>query len=93
MKQPEGYAQSGKEYLVYKLKKSIYALKQSPRCWNSTLDNCLRKMGFVQATGDPCLYISSEGEMFLIAVYVDDILLAGKVVKKWHDGNWYSNNF
>ena len=61
-----------------KLKKSIYGLKQSPRCWNSTLDSCLKKMGFVQATGDPCLYISSEGEMFLIAVYVDDILLAGK---------------
>ena len=31
MKQPEGYAQSGKEYLVCKLKKStIYGLKQSP---------------------------------------------------------------
>ena len=35
-------------------------------------------MGFVQATGDPCLYVALEGEIFLIAVYVDDILLAGK---------------
>lgn len=34
-------------------------------------------MGFVQAAGDPCLYMATEGEMFLIAVYVDDILLAG----------------
>ena len=35
-------------------------------------------MGFVQATGDLCLYVALEGEVFLIAVYVDDILLAGK---------------
>ena len=35
-------------------------------------------MGFIQATSDPCLYIASEGEPFIIGVYVDDILLAGK---------------
>ena len=35
-------------------------------------------MGFVQATGDPCLYVALEEEIFLIAVYVDDILLAEK---------------
>ena len=39
-------------------------------------------MGFVQAAGDPCLYMASEGEMFLIAVYVDDILLAGRSNEK-----------
>ena len=35
-------------------------------------------MGFVQVTGDPCLYVASEGEIFLKAVYVNDILLVGK---------------
>ena len=35
MKQPEGYVVKGKEDLVCKLQKSIYSLKQSPRCWNS----------------------------------------------------------
>ena len=78
MKQSEGYAAKGKEHLVCKLKKKIYGLKQSPRCWNFTLDSCLKKMGFVQATSDPCLYVALEGEIFLISVYVDDILLAGK---------------
>lgn len=33
-------------------------------------------MGLVQAVGDPCLYTASEGEMFLIAVYVDDIIVS-----------------
>ena len=75
MKQPEGYVVKGKEDLVCKLWKSIYGLKQSPRCWNSALDDYLKKMGFVQAAGDPCLYMSTEGEMF---IYVDNILLAAK---------------
>ena len=39
-------------------------------------------MGFIQITSDPCLYISTEGEPFIIAVYVDDILLAGKSDKR-----------
>ena len=78
MRQPEGFAAKGKEGLVCKLKRSIYGLKQSSRCWNSALDSYLKKMGFLQVPGDPCLYVSSEGEMFLIAAYVDDILLAGK---------------
>ena len=82
MKQPEGFAAKGQEDLVCKLKRSIYGLKQSPRCWNSALDNQLKKMGFVQAKGDSCLYMASEGEMFMVAVYVDDIILAGKSNKR-----------
>lgn len=82
MKQPEGFATKGQEDLVCKLKRSIYGLKQSPRCWNSALDNQLKRMGFVQAKGDPCIYVASEGEMFIIAVYVDDIVLAGKSKKR-----------
>ena len=37
-------------------------------------------MRFKQTSGDPCLYVhlDSEGEMFLVAVYVDDIVLGGK---------------
>ena len=85
MKQPEGYIEKGREHLVCKLKKSLYRLKQSPKCWNFTLDNFLKEIGFVQATGDPCLYTASEGKMFLIAVYVDDIVLTAKDSKRMAD--------
>ena len=61
-----------------KLNRSLYGLKQSPRCWNHTLDTQLKDMGFNQTKSDPCLYVSTEGELFIVAVYVDDILLAGK---------------
>ena len=39
-------------------------------------------MGFAQTTSDPCLHISTEVEMFVIAVYVDDVVLAGKSDRK-----------
>ena len=82
MRQPPGFIATGQENLVCKLKKSIYGLKQSPRCWNSALHNQLKEMGFLQTVSDPCIYRDSGGEMFFIGVYVDDIILAGKGDKR-----------
>ena len=82
MRQPEGFVATGQEHLVCKLKRSIYGLKQSPRCWNTVLDDQLKNMGFVQSASDPCVYKDSGGEMFLVGVYVDDIILAGKSDKR-----------
>ena len=80
MKQPEQLEVKGKEHLVCKLKRSIYGLKQSSKCWNGALDKHLKKMGFKQSNNDPCICIlNSGGEIFIIAVYVDDIILAGKI--------------
>ena len=79
MRQPEGFEVNGKEHLVCKLKKSIYGLKQSPRCWNTALDTELKKMGFAQSPNDPCIYYKNmEGEMLFLGVYVDDIIIAGE---------------
>ena len=58
MKQPEGFETVGQENLVCRLKRSIYGLKQSSRCWNSVLDKRLKKMGFVQTDSDPCIYMA-----------------------------------
>ena len=83
MEQPEGFVVKNKEDLVCKLKRSIYGLKQSPRCWNFTLNYNPKEMGLVQSTGhgEPCLYTSSKN-MFLIAVYVDDIVLVCKSIER-----------
>ena len=65
-----------------KLKKSIYGLKQSPYCWNTTLDTHLKQMGFTQSASDPCIYKDAGGGAFFIGVYVDDIILAGRNDKR-----------
>jgi len=35
-----------------------------------------------QTASNPCLFVASEGDLFIIAVYVDDILLADKEDKQ-----------
>ena len=84
MEQPKGFVAEGQERLVCRLRKSIYGLKQSSRCWNRALDAQLKLMGFEQSMSDPCIYTSetkSDG-LFILAVYVDDILVAGKSEQK-----------
>jgi hypothetical protein len=38
MKQPEGFVVKGKKDLVYKLKRSLYGIDQSPRMWYQNFD-------------------------------------------------------
>ena len=75
MEQPEGYVKAGQEHLVCKLKKSIYGLKQSPRCWNKTFTEFMKDLGFKQSTSDPCVFVRSQQELEILAVYVDDLIL------------------
>ena len=79
MVQPEGHETQGKEEQVCKLHRSIYGLKQSPRCWNNVLDDHLKGMEFTQMQGDLCMYVATGIDgLLLVAVYVDDLLLAGR---------------
>jgi hypothetical protein len=52
-------------------------MKQSPRCFNKSLDKWLQDQGFKAANGDPCLYHQSiNGNIILISLHVDDQLIA-----------------
>lgn len=76
MRQPEIY--DDKSGYVLKLKKSLYGLKQAGRVWNTKLDGVLTKMGYRACESEPCLYTKSSKAKTInvIAVYVDDLLLA-----------------
>ena len=80
MKQPQGYIQPGKEELVCKLKKSIYGLKQSPRCWNEKFCEHMKLLGFKERGADPCIFIreNEKKKLEIIAVYVDDLILVAE---------------
>ena len=51
MKPPPGFQPSDPS-LVCKLHKSLYGLRQAPRCWFSKLSTALLKYGFVQCRKD-----------------------------------------
>ena len=79
MKQPEGFEVKGKEHHVCKQNRSLCGLKQSPRCWNEALNSQLKKMHFKQLENVPCIHtLTSGGEIFIAAVYVEGIILASK---------------
>ena len=82
MRQPEGQAKRGQEHLVCKLKKSIYGLKQSPRCWNKKVNECLTSHGFKPTLSDSALYVRGTGEeKVILGRYVDDIPVASKSLR------------
>lgn len=75
MQQPEGFIKPGEENLVCKLNRSIYGLKQSPRCWNKELKSYMEKIGFKQSSADPCIFVRNAKCLTVVAVYVDDLIL------------------
>ena len=64
MSQPEGFVDEDKPNYVCKLRRSIYGLKQSARCWNTTLDEYLKSAGYRKSGADGCIYIKSIRNTF-----------------------------
>ena len=74
LKQPEGFSDGTSQ--VWLLHKSLYGLKQSPRCWYGALRGVLQGMGYKKSNADPALfYWDNEGTRAWVAVYVDDLLI------------------
>lgn len=73
---PKG-AYSGNNNIV-KLKKSLYGLKNSPKCWNQKFNTVITKEGFVRSKCDSCLYTKYNGtDKIFVLIYVDDMLIFG----------------
>ena len=66
----------GKEK-VYRLKKSLYGLKQSPRSWFEIFGKVIKFQGYIQSQADHTMFYkhSREGKIVVLIVYVDDIIL------------------
>ena len=81
MKQPDGYVSQEHPNHVCKLKKSIYGLKQSARCWSNAIDTFLKSNYYKQMNSDPCLYVIFTKDrngiitFVILLIHVDDILL------------------
>ena len=70
---------SARKNLVCKLSKSLYGLKQSPRCWNSKFCAFLRRFNLKESDADKCIFVGSvDGISVYLALFVDDGLIASK---------------
>jgi hypothetical protein len=57
-----GFVQEGKEYLMCKLKKNMYMLKESLRVWYHRIDMFFIDEGFYRSQADHLLYVKQTGE-------------------------------
>ena len=79
MEQPPGYIKKGEEHVVCKLRRSLYGLKQSSRCWNTVFKQYMESINFKPCTVDPCIFVTGEGaDLTIVAVYVDDLIVITK---------------
>jgi hypothetical protein len=58
---------------VYKLKKSLYGLRQSPRQWYKKFDSFTVRQNFTRSEYDHCVYFKRlENDIFnILVLYVD----------------------
>ena len=74
---------SGKEHLVYRLRKSLYGLKQAPQQWYKKFDDFIQSVSFCKSDEDHCLFTKTaqDGSPVFLIIYVEDMLLSS-----WHIG-------
>ncbi|GKC72386.1 retrovirus-related pol polyprotein from transposon TNT 1-94 [Tanacetum coccineum] len=73
--QPDGFVDPDHLEKVYRLRKSLYRLKQAPRAWYDELLNFMMSKGFTKGTIGPTLFtIRYREDILLVQIYVDDII-------------------
>ena len=77
MEQPLGFIQNDSS-LVFRLRKSLYRLKQAPRAWYAKMDRFMLDNVFSRCHSNNIVYTKKVGKSFTILVlYVDDLILTG----------------
>jgi hypothetical protein len=75
VEQPPGLKDEKKLNHVYKLRKTLYGLKQTPRAWYERLSDFLLSKGFKMGKVDTTLFTKKLGnDLFMLQIYVDDII-------------------
>ena len=64
MEQPQGFIQDSS--LVYRLKKSLYGLKQASRAWYAKMNSYLLSQNFVCCKSDPNVYMLRMTDSLLL---------------------------
>ena len=62
--------------VLWKLRRAMYGLKQSPKAWQLHFASVMADLGFKRLKSDANLYFHPEYKVYLLC-YVDDVLLFG----------------
>ena len=57
--QPQGFEVTNEEYKAYKLKTSLYGLKQDLRVWNRRIESFFQKVSFEKYSCEHQLYVKA----------------------------------
>jgi len=72
--------------LVYRLKKTLYGFKQTPRAWSDKIGQYLVTSGFQTSNADFSLYVKKiDHGIVIIVIYVDDLIITGNSDAKISD--------
>jgi Reverse transcriptase (RNA-dependent DNA polymerase) len=78
MEIPPGFDTNQTVGKVYRLKKSLYGLKQSPRAWFNRFRKAMIDMGYQQINADHAVFSRQYGgHITILVVYVDDMIITG----------------
>lgn len=73
---PKGFKE--RQGSIFKLRKSLYGLKNSPKNWNEKFHKTMVSLSFQRSESEYCLYVkSTENCKLFVLIYVDDLLIAG----------------
>ena len=67
---------------VWRLKRQLYGLRDSPRSWQVHLNQVLKSLNLSQMKSDPCTFtgMDSKGHLnLMVMAYVDDLIVSGKL--------------
>src|SRR5258708_4711904 len=82
MRPPPGSLDYGSQKMVWKLKKSLYGLKQVSHAWYQKAKVEFEKIGFTQCYSDYPVFIYMNSCKFcIIALYVDDLMVLSNDAK------------
>jgi hypothetical protein len=77
--QPQGFTKRGEEHKVYKLRRALNGVKQTPRAWYSRIEGYFIKEGFEKCYCEHTLFMKTEdgGKILIVSFYIDDLIFTG----------------
>lgn len=78
MEAPPGFSDGYSKGEGYRLRKTLYRLKQSPRVWFGRFTEAMAKYGFKQSNSNHTMFLKKrDGRITCLVIYVDDMIITG----------------